>query len=96
MSLKLLYHPVRIAKFLDIHIFEQEQMETIKLYLHLLNVSDIWVGCFLKQNKMQMPCTLKPYFLKGWQCQNHHDIKLVAMNCCLMKTTHSFYKAFHL
>ena len=65
MSLKFLYHRVRVAKCLDSHIFEQEQMGTVKLNFYYLNVSDIWLGCFLKQNKMQTPYTSKPYFIKG-------------------------------
>ena len=64
MFLKVLHHAVTVAQFLDIHIFEQEQMGTVKLNLYHLNVSDIWLGCFLKQNKMETPSTLKPYFLK--------------------------------
>ena len=64
MFLKFLYHPVRVAKFLDINIFEQEQMGTVNLNLYHLNVSDISLGCFLKQNKMETLSILKPYFLK--------------------------------
>ena len=42
MFLKVLHHAVTVAQFLDIHIFEQEQMGTVKLNLYHLNVSDGW------------------------------------------------------